>query len=99
MRRYDNIEIQTRWDGKRVYKSTQYPVIVPQPSDFQVISNESDQLDDLAYKYYSDPTLYWIIARANNLGKGRMSITPGLTLRIPIDFNSIVNEFNRINKK
>lgn len=99
MLRYSNIEIQTRWDGKRVYKSTQYPIIVPQTSDLQVISNESDQLDDLAYKYYGDPTLYWIIARTNNLGKGRMSIPPGLTLRIPIDFNGIINEFNRLNSK
>lgn len=97
MRRYDNIEVGTRWDGKRVYKTVQYPNIIPQSSDITKISNEGDFLDTLAYKYYGDPTLYWIIARANNIGKGRMSVKPGLTLRIPIDINGIVNEYNRLN--
>ncbi len=99
MKRYDNIDILTRWDGKRVYKTTVYPVIIPQESDLQVVSNEGDFLDTLAYKYYGDPTLYWIIARANKIGKGRMSVSAGLNLRIPVDVNGIVNEFNRLNSK
>jgi len=98
MRRYDNIPRQTRWDGKRVYQTTEYPLIPSQASDLQIISNEADSLDTLAYKYYGDPTLYWIIARANNLGKGRMSVPPGLTLRIPVDINGIVNQFNNLNR-
>lgn len=97
MRRYNNIEIGNRWDGKRVYKTVVYPVIIPQPTDITKISNEGDFLDTLAYKYYGDPTLFWIIARANNIGKGRMSIKPGLTLVIPTDINGIINEFNRLN--
>lgn len=97
MKRYDNIGIDKRWDGKRVYKTVYYPIINPAPSDVTVVSNEGDFLDTLAYKYYGDPTLYWIIARANNLGKGRMSVPEGLTLRIPVDINGIVNEFNRLN--
>lgn len=99
MRRYDNIDVLTRWDGKRVYKTTVYPIIIPQETDLQVVSNEGDYLDTLAYKYYGDPTLFWIIARANNIGKGRMSVTAGLSLRIPVDVNGIVNEFNRLNSK
>jgi len=98
MRRYDNIQTTTRWDGKRVYKSVAYPVIIPQTTDVQVVSNESDYLDTLAYKYYGDPTLWFIIALANpGIGKGRLSIPGGLTLHIPIDVNGIVNEFNRLN--
>lgn len=99
MKRYDNISTQNRWDGKRVYKSTSYPIINPSDTDVIVVSNEGDYLDTLAYKYYKDPTLYWIIARANNLGKGRMSVPSGLTLRIPIAVNDIVNEFNRLNTR
>lgn len=97
MRRYNNIPIQTRFDGKRVYKTTAYPIIYPSDTDIQIISNEGDYLDTLAYKYYGDPTLYWIIAIANNIGKGRFSITPGLTLRIPVNVNDIVDEYNRLN--
>ena len=97
MKRYDNISSDTRWDGKRVYKSVSYPIITPSPNDVQVVTNETDYLDTMAYKYYGDPTLYWIIALANNLGKGRLSVPSGLTLRIPINVNDIINEFNRIN--
>ena len=97
MKRYNNIPIQTRYDGKRVYKTTIYPPIIPSASDLQIICNEGDYLDTLALKYYGDPTLYWIIANANNIGKGRFSVTPGLILRIPLDVSSIVNKFNSIN--
>lgn len=97
MKRYDNINTSTRWDGKRVYKSVVYPIINPSDNDVQVVSNDGDYLDTLAYKYYGDPTLYWIIARANNCGKGRMSVPQGLTLRIPLNINDIINKFNELN--
>jgi nucleoid-associated protein YgaU len=97
MLRYSTTQVQTRWDGKRVYKTTQYPTIPVSDSDIQVISNETDSLDTLAFKYYKDPTLYWIIGVANNLGKGRLSVPAGLTLRIPTDVNTIVNTFNQLN--
>ena len=97
MRRYEEISIQTRWDGKRVYKTAMYPVIVPQDSDIQVVSNSEDYLDTLALKYYKDPSLFWIIALANNLGKGRLSVPAGLTLRIPIDVSQILADYNQLN--
>jgi len=97
MRRYNNIPIKDRYDGKRVYKTTIYPPVPPSSTDIQVISNEGDYLDTLAYKYYGDPTLYWIIANVNKIGKGRMSVPTGLTLRIPVDISNIVNQFNNLN--
>lgn len=99
MKRYSNIQSQLRYDGKRVYKSVIYPIIPLSITDIQIISNEGDYLDTLAYKYYGDPTLYFIIALANpGLGKGRFSIPVGTILRIPIDVNSIINNFNNLNK-
>lgn len=97
MRRYEDITVQTRWDGKRVYQSATYPAIVPQDSDLLVVSNSEDYLDTLALKYYGDPTLYWVIALANNLGKGRFSVPPGLTLRIPVDVSQILADYSQIN--
>lgn len=97
MRRYDDTPVQTRWDGKRVYKTTVYPPIVPQDSDIQIVSNSEDYLDSLALKYYGDPTLYWIIGLANNLGKGRLSVPAGLNLRIPVDVSQILSNFNQLN--
>jgi hypothetical protein len=98
MKRYDSTAVTQRWDGKRVYKTTQYPIIEPQSSDAIIISNEADYLDSLAYTYYGDPTLWWVIALANNLGKGRMSVPPGLQLRIPSNINAIVVQFNNLNQ-
>jgi phage tail protein X len=97
MIRYNSTPTTTRWDGKRVYLTTLYPYIPAQNTDVQIITDETDYLDALAYKYYGDATLYWIIAVANNLGKGRLSVPPGLTLRIPININDIVAQFNRMN--
>jgi nucleoid-associated protein YgaU len=97
MIRYSSTQITSRWDGKRVYKTTIYPTISPQDSDLQVVSQDGDYLDSLALKYYSDPTLYWIIALANHLGKGRLSVPPGIILRIPIDTSTILGQFSKLN--
>ena len=98
MKRYFSTPIKNRFDGKRVYTTTQYPVIQPSDSDIIVISNDGDYLDSLAYKYYGDPTLYWIIALANSLGKGRLSVPSGLQLRIPINVNDILTRFHTLNQ-
>ena len=99
MRRYDSTKLKERWDGKRVYGITYYPEIPTNISDTFIISSDGDYLDTLANKYYNDPTLWWVIALANNIGKGRMSVTPGLQLRIPGEINKIISNFNNLNKK
>ncbi len=98
MRRYSTIATQTRWDGRQVYKSTVYPVVKPSDTDLLIIASETDYLDTLAQKYYGDPTLWWVIASVNNVGKGRLSIEPGTQLRIPSDVMSIINQFKALNQ-
>jgi hypothetical protein len=97
MKRYESTQVKNRWDGKRVYFTTQYPVINPRDSDIIIISSDADYLDSLAYKYYGDPTLWWVIALVNNIGKARMSVPPGLQLRIPTSINEILVNFNSLN--
>lgn len=97
MNRYTNAQIDTRFDGKRVYKSVIYPVIVPDDSDMYVVTNETMYLDTLAFKYYNDAALWWIIALANNLGKGRLSVPIGIQLRIPGNILKIMNDYKLIN--
>ena len=97
MKRYNTTPVIKRWDGKRTYTTTRYPVINPQDSDAVIISNETSQLDTLAYTYYGDPTLWWVIALTNSLGKGRLSVPAGIQLRIPTNINSIINQFNSLN--
>jgi hypothetical protein len=98
MKRYSFSATQNRWDGKKVYKSVTYPIIPTHPNDILITASETDYLDTLANKYYKDPTLWWVIASANNIGKGRMSIEPGKQLRIPFDVLSILNDFKQLNK-
>lgn len=97
MNRYTNAKIDTRFDGKRVYKSVIYPVISPDDSDMYVVTNETMYLDTLAFKYYNDAGLWWIIALANNLGKGRLSVPSGIQLRIPGNLLKIMNDYKLIN--
>jgi hypothetical protein len=97
MNRYSVAKIDARFDGKRVYKSVLYPSISVDSSDFYIVTNETMYLDSLAFKYYKDTSLWWIIALANNLGKGRLSVPSGLQLRIPGNVLKIINDYNLIN--
>jgi nucleoid-associated protein YgaU len=98
MKRYDSTQVDLRYDGKRVYRTTTYPQIEPLDSDNVVISNEADTFDNLAFKFYGDPTLWWIIALANGQGTGRMSVTPGIQLRVPSQIDSILSNFHDLNR-
>lgn len=44
---------------------------------------EGDLLTDLAFIYYGDPVLWYIIADANNIFNPFDDLTPGMNLRIP----------------
>jgi nucleoid-associated protein YgaU len=96
--RYDkSVNIKKRWDGKRYFGTRLYPNIPVTSSDMYVVTNESDTLDNLAFKYYKNPSLWWIIAQANNIGKGKLSVPVGLQLRIPINITTILNNYTSIN--
>jgi nucleoid-associated protein YgaU len=98
MIRSENNIILKDENGKRYYNTTFYPLINPKDSDIYVITTVGDRLDILASQYYKDPTLWWVIASANNLRRDSVFITPGTQLRIPTDIPGFENEFNSINK-
>jgi hypothetical protein len=67
MNRYDNSTIETTpITGKQYYKQKYYPNIPLSSTDEYVITTIGDRLDTLAYSYYRDSTLWWIISIANN---------------------------------
>jgi hypothetical protein len=100
MTRYDNpIILETEFTNRPYYKGKQYPNIPLSESDVYVITTVGDRLDSLAYSYYNDATLWWIIAIANNNAtKGALYPIPGTQLRIPTNVNSVFNLFNQFNK-
>jgi hypothetical protein len=98
MTRYDNTTILKTSDNKPYYKSKIYPTIPLSESDVYVITTIGDRLDSLAYSYYRDSTLWWIISAANNnITKGSLFPEPGTQLRIPTNINSVISLYNQYN--
>lgn len=97
MNRYDGIEVLKGTNGRRFKKSTLFPIIEPHIDDIYIIGQVGDRLDNLAFKYYQDSSLWWIIARANNIGKGDLIVEVGTQLRIPQDQFRIIEEYNELN--
>jgi hypothetical protein len=97
MNRYNTPNRLSRDSGKKYYPTFRYPMIEEKLSDIYIIGSYSDRLDNLAYSYYKDPTLWWIIAEANNIGKGDLLVPVGKQIRIPIDIRPIIEEYSKLN--
>lgn len=99
MNRYADTTILKTQQDRPYYKNTFYPNIPLSENDVYVITTVGDRLDSLAYSYYNDATLWWVIAAANNNAtNGALYPQPGTQLRIPTDLNSILNQFDKFNK-
>ena len=55
-------------------------------------------LDIIAQEFYNDTQFWWVIAQANNLGKGRTILSPNFQIRIPGNISTIIANFNAINE-
>ncbi len=104
MDRYDNIPIiQTKPTVQypkviRYRSSTRYPDIPLSDADVFLSTIRGDRLDNLAFQYYRDSTLYWIIAAANpELTLGSLFPPLGVQIRIPVDVDSVITSFNNLN--
>jgi hypothetical protein len=82
-------------DGRRVYRSKVFPMIPLRDDDIYVASETGDRLDTLAYQYYDDASLWWIIASANNIHNAPFGLKDGTILRIPQNFIEINNNFTK----
>ena len=96
--RYDDrITLKTPQD-KPYIKGKQYPNIPLSENDVYVITTIGDRLDSLAYSYYNDSTLWWIISIANNnVTKGTLFPEPGTQLRIPTNLSAVLSLYNQYN--
>ena len=90
MSRYDHTVVKRRPDGKRVLKPTMYPKIPIKDSDIFIYPKFGDRLDNLANKHYGDTSLWWIIAKANNLDAAHIGLEVDEQIRIPTDINPII---------
>jgi len=91
--RYQNNETQKLKDGREVYRTKIYPNIPLKDNDIYIVTQEGDRLDTLAYQYYGDQSLWWIIATANNIHDASFAVEDGTILRVPKNYLEIVNKF------
>ena len=93
----DNTSVTVNRKGQRVLVPTLYPQIPLSDSDQFVFPKDGDRLDNIAFRYYGDASLWWIIAQANNLGKGRTILNPNFQIRIPGNQSKIIADFEKLN--
>ncbi len=88
--RYKHTVIRKNREGKRVFKPTLYPKIPIRDSDVFMYPKYGDRLDNLAYKYYGDVSLWWIIAKAYNLDSSHIGLESDKQIRIPTEIQPIL---------
>jgi hypothetical protein len=96
MKRYDIAPIIKNADGIRQLKT----VLISagfNSSDTIIETTSPHRLDKIANDFYGDPTLWWIIATVNNVGKGTLIVPAGTTIRVP-DKDRVLDEIEIINK-
>ena len=76
---------------RRYYESLIDPVIEKKDDDIYVITSVGERLDLLAWKYYSNVDLWWIIAAANpELRKDSLYLEVGSQIRVPADYQQVL---------
>jgi hypothetical protein len=60
-------------------------------TDLYINYRPIDRIDSLAYKYYKDSSLYWIILLANGCGSD-LDIDENDLLRIPMPLRSVIKD-------
>jgi hypothetical protein len=98
MNRYSNTSVKFNKKGQRVLKPTLYPTIPISDEDKFIRPVYGERLDNLAHKYYKDQSLWWVIAKANGLGKGKTALNPNFEIRIPGNITKILDDFNSLNR-
>jgi hypothetical protein len=96
MSRYSTTQTIRDNNEKRRFASTIIPSLPLSPADIYIRTTSVERLDNLAYRFYQDPTLWWIIAAANGLGRGSLMVPSNRPLRIPSksNYQQIINNIN-----
>ena len=96
--RYQNIKTtKLNLTGSLYYQTNVYPEVQPTNNDYYVITTVDDRLDLLAFDFYQDSSLWWIIASANALPGDSIYPPIGIQLRIPTNIQTILNNYNLVN--
>ena len=94
------IQIIRNTEGKNYYRNIKYPEIPLSSEDIYVLTTVGDRLDSLAYQFYNDIRLWWIIAVANpqKIRRDSYVLRSNLEIRIPRNIPEILDSFNDLNR-
>jgi hypothetical protein len=95
--RFTGIKIDKN-TGNRVQKTTLYPQIKIEDGDQFIYPLDGDRMESIAYRFYGDSTLWWIIAKANGIRDGSFGLKPDEKIRIPSNVPQILSDLRAINE-
>jgi hypothetical protein len=98
MSRYKDIPQIKSKAGERVTRSVLMPNIGFSQEDIYVRTQPGDRLDLLSYQFYGAVDYWWVIAHANSIGKGSLSLQEGTVVRIPANPATIALQLKEANK-
>ena len=81
-----NYKTSDRKQTTTALETTIYKEVEEKNTDLYFIAQEGDRCDNLANRFYGDPTLWWFIARVNNLTTN--NIPAGTSIRIPANLQN-----------
>ena len=96
MKRYATTRQKIDKSGIRVYSTTYYPEIRISDGDSFMYPIEGERLDNLANKYYGDTTLWWIIAKANNINDSTVISNTLKRVRIPTEIQEVLQKLDEL---
>lgn len=91
MTRYRLNTPQKLSDGRIVFRSRVTESIPKSDRDVYIVTQTGDRLDTIAYQFLGDQSLWYIIAKANNIHDPSFAVEDGTTLRIPANYTNYLN--------
>ena len=99
MNRYSTARIIKTPELKRYLTTVIIPAQPLESDDLYIQTTTQDRLDRLAYIFYQDEAMWWVIAAANGLGKGTYVVPSNTRLRIPNKINIQQNIIDTNNER
>ena len=98
--RYRDIKQFNTTDGITYKANSIYPEVPLSDKDYYVITTAGDRYDTLAYQFYNDVSLWWIIASGNPdiIPQNSLFIPVGREIRIPYNISLAKSLYNSINR-
>jgi hypothetical protein len=75
---------------QKVLKPTIYPKIPVRDSDVFIYPKALERCEHIAWRFYGDQSLWWVIAQANNIFDGSIYLNSDKQIRVPQNIGSIL---------